>query len=326
MRPVKIQRAVSGCYDRLRKLDSGRWVRGSHSVDAVSVDPDFGSPEKLERNTMQIGQTNENEMDRQTCTGYERGSSTVARMVMKILCSISVLVSALSPGAMEGQVAVPKILNNGDFSVSFTGTPEQNYVVESSDSLIPPMTWTSLRTNTTDSFGLVSFTNTPTAPQKFYRVRFDPSAVPPLVYAVENTGANCAAPPLPAFGNLPLIQLLPDPFAWANGSGRSTNFADWKCRRAEIKAQIENYEIGTKPAVDPANIFASYSAGTLTVRVTNIVSGTNRVLTLTCAVSLPAGSGPFPAATRRSRNSRQALPASRPWGQMTSQRPQILQE
>ena len=119
---------------------------GLLSKNAVSVDPDFGSPEKLERNTMQIGQTNENEMDRQTCTGYERGSSTVARMVMKILCSISVLVSVLSPGAMEGQVAVPKILNNGDFSVSFTGTPEQNYVVESSDSLIPPMTWTSLRT------------------------------------------------------------------------------------------------------------------------------------------------------------------------------------
>jgi hypothetical protein len=46
-------------------------------------------------------------------------------------------------------------------------------------------------------------------------------------------------------------------------------------------------------------IFASYSgsatSGTLTVVVTNIVSGVPRTLTLTCAISIPAGAGPFPA-------------------------------
>jgi Glucuronyl esterase, fungi len=125
----------------------------------------------------------------------------------------------------------------------------------------------------------------------------------PLVYDVENTGTNFPAPPLPTLANLPTIQPLPDPFAWANdpfGSTRSTNFSDWSHHRAEIKAQIENYEIGMKPAVDPTNIFASYTvitptSGTLTVRVTNVVFGTNRTLTLTCAVALPSGSGPFAA-------------------------------
>ncbi len=130
-----------------------------------------------------------------------------------------------------------------------------------------------------------------------------PAQTPPLVYDVENTGTNFPAPPLPTLGNLPRIDPLPDPFAWANdprniGGTRSTNFTDWSHHRAEIKAQIENYEIGYKPPVDLTNIFASYSgsatSGTLTVVITNTV-GTNRTLTLTCQMTIPSGAGPFPA-------------------------------
>ena len=42
----------------------------------------------------------------------------------------------------------------------------------------------------------------------------------PLVYDVENTGAECPPPFLPAFGDLPVIPALPDPFAWSDGRGR----------------------------------------------------------------------------------------------------------
>jgi hypothetical protein len=127
----------------------------------------------------------------------------------------------------------------------------------------------------------------------------------PLVYNVEFTGTNFPAPPLPVLPNIPIILPLPDPFAWANdplnmAGTRSTNFTDWSHHRAEFKAQLENYEIGTKPAVDPTNIFASYSAttatnGTLTVRVTNVVAGVTRTLTLTSPITFPPGAGPFPA-------------------------------
>ena len=119
----------------------------------------------------------------------------------------------------------------------------------------------------------------------------------PLVYDTENTGASCAAPPLPSFSQLPTVAPLPDPFMWADGRGRSTSFSDWECRRNEIKAQIENYEIGKKPT-KPQTITASYAAGptagtgTLTVNVT--VNG--KTLVLTSAVTLPTtGTGPFPA-------------------------------
>lgn len=112
----------------------------------------------------------------------------------------------------------------------------------------------------------------------------------PLFYSVENTGANCAKPRLPAFNELPAIAELPDPFKRADGRGRVTSFKDWSCRRAEISAQIQYYEIGTKPA-PPKNIKASFSEGILTV----IIVEHNDTLKLTSKITLPTGKGPFPA-------------------------------
>ena len=204
-------------------------------VDVMLVNPGFGSPENWKETTMQITQTNQNEMKQETCTGHERGRSSLAGMVMKTCCSLAALLAVM------------------------VGMPFSSMA----DTAIP------------------------------------------FVYAVENTGTNYPAPPLPTLVNCPVIQPLPDPFAWAAaplGSTRSTNFSDWEHHRNEIKAQIENYEIGTKTAVDSANIFASYSggttpgtSGTLTVRVTNYVSGVAKTLTLTCAVSIPSGTtAPYP--------------------------------
>lgn len=112
----------------------------------------------------------------------------------------------------------------------------------------------------------------------------------PLVYSVENTGADVPAPFMPSVDQLPVIKSLPDPFEWADGRGRIKYYSDWRVRRAEIGDQIENYEIGEIPP-PPGSITASYSSGVLTVVVT--VSG--RQLTLTSQVILPSGSGPFPA-------------------------------
>jgi hypothetical protein len=112
----------------------------------------------------------------------------------------------------------------------------------------------------------------------------------PWVYEIENTGANFPLPVLPSISDLPTIHPLPDPFEWSDGSGRETNFSSWSQRRAEIKAEIEQYEIGLKPD-RPENITASYSEGILTVNVT--VNG--KTLTLTSTINLPTGNGPFPA-------------------------------
>ncbi|MDR2804100.1 MAG: carbohydrate binding domain-containing protein [Dysgonamonadaceae bacterium] len=111
----------------------------------------------------------------------------------------------------------------------------------------------------------------------------------PFVYPVENTGSNCTQPPLPSVNDLPSTVRLPNPFAWSDGHGVVGSFEEWKCRRAEIKAEIEHYEIGVKPA-RPATLSASYSNGTLTV----IVTENGQTVTLTSSVNMPAGTGPFP--------------------------------
>ena len=111
----------------------------------------------------------------------------------------------------------------------------------------------------------------------------------PLVYSVENTGANVPGPFMPTLSELPAIQSLPDPFEWADGRGRISHYSDWEYRRNEIGDQIQNYEIGERPS-RPDTITASYSNSTLTVNVT--MNG--KTLTLTSQVILPAGSGPFP--------------------------------
>ena len=111
----------------------------------------------------------------------------------------------------------------------------------------------------------------------------------PLVYNKENTVAPTTVH-LPTFEELPVIETLPDPFAWSDGSGRSTRFEDWARRRMEIGAEIQHYEIGEKPA-RPDSITADFNNDTLTVWIN--VNGEQ--LILKSQVVLPDGEGPFPA-------------------------------
>ncbi|WP_346857981.1 dockerin-like protein [uncultured Draconibacterium sp.] len=115
------------------------------------------------------------------------------------------------------------------------------------------------------------------------------SKIPPLVYDHENTEKNLSQVVLPEFNQLPVVDKLTDPFAWSDGSGRSTDFKDWGKRRNEIAAEIQHYEIGPKPE-RPERISASFINDTLRVKI----KVNENTLTLTSAVILPEGDGPFP--------------------------------
>jgi hypothetical protein len=110
----------------------------------------------------------------------------------------------------------------------------------------------------------------------------------PFYYEEENTGKDCKKPTLPEPSLLKKVDKLPNPFEWSDGSGKITSLEDWKCRRAEIKAEIEKYEIGTKP--ETAKVEASYNGGVLKV----VVSDNGQSMTLTSSITTPSGSGPFP--------------------------------
>ncbi len=130
---------------------------------------------------------------------------------------------------------------------------------------------------------------------------------PPLVYDTENTGARYAAPAFPSFEQLPIIRPLPDPFVFStegrrHGPDRDTRFASWERRRNEIKAAVEQYEIGTKPDCSDCTITATYVppvAGTEGAKgvLTVVVTRNGKSLTLTSGVFIPTGmgDGPFPA-------------------------------
>lgn len=127
---------------------------------------------------------------------------------------------------------------------------------------------------------------------------------PPLVYDRENTGAHYPAPNFPSFDQLPIIRPLPDPFMFytkgRHDDGRDTRFSSWERRRNEIKAAVEEYEIGPKPDCSDCTITANYvpattegAKGVLTV----VVTRNGKSLTLTSGVYIPTGmgSGPFAA-------------------------------
>jgi len=126
----------------------------------------------------------------------------------------------------------------------------------------------------------------------------------PLVFDVENTGAHYPAPYFPAFGHLPIIRPLPDPFvSFPKGPHdfirhRDTSFAGWERRRNEIKAAIEKYEIGPKPDCSDCTITAAYTpaaAGSNAKGVLQVVVTRNgKSLTLTSGVFVPAGMGSSP--------------------------------
>jgi hypothetical protein len=114
---------------------------------------------------------------------------------------------------------------------------------------------------------------------------------PAFVFDVENTGADCPAPPLPPLDQLPAIAALPDPFLSANGS-RVTTREDWRCRRREVAAQIQNYEMGERPG-RPSISSASLQGNVLTVTAGE-PSGS---VTLSVTINRPNGApqGPTPA-------------------------------
>ena len=105
----------------------------------------------------------------------------------------------------------------------------------------------------------------------------------PLLYDKEDTGSDCTKPPLPTFSELPSIPNLPDPFTKADGS-RMTTREEWRCRRAEIRAMLEHYDVGEKPG-KPSTFKATLQGNTITIAVGE---GTN-TFNMTATINRPSG-------------------------------------
>ena len=112
----------------------------------------------------------------------------------------------------------------------------------------------------------------------------------PLVYDQEHTGASFAPPKMLPADQLPVVNTLTDPLEWSNGRGRAKKFKDWARRRSEIAAEIQHYEIGTKPAVEKGMVAAHMDGDTLIVDVTR----NGERLTLKSTIRYPeSGKAPY---------------------------------
>lgn len=107
---------------------------------------------------------------------------------------------------------------------------------------------------------------------------------------VENTSAECSVPELAEADALPKIELLPDPFTTIDGKQLSSK-EQWRCRRAEIGAQLQKYESGPKPH-KPDNLTGTVTREQIDVQAEH----QGKTIRFSANVTLPTtGQAPYPA-------------------------------
>ncbi len=111
-----------------------------------------------------------------------------------------------------------------------------------------------------------------------------------LPRVAENSGQHCEGPRLQSFGQLSGVPELPDPFLGLNGK-RIHHKSDWICRRAEIGAQVQQYELGVKPPA-PDDVRGEVTAEQVRVQLHH----QGQQIAFDARIQLPAqGTPPYPA-------------------------------
>jgi hypothetical protein len=101
---------------------------------------------------------------------------------------------------------------------------------------------------------------------------------------------SCTVPAMPSFSSLPSNAKLPDPFKLMDGS-RMARKDQWTCRRAEISALAQQFELGAKPP-KPSSVTASFSSPKLTVGC----SEAGKSISFDATITYPSsGTAPYPA-------------------------------
>jgi hypothetical protein len=104
----------------------------------------------------------------------------------------------------------------------------------------------------------------------------------------EDCGTACTVPALPAYSAITATNAkLPDPFLMLSGT-RMTSLSQWECRRAELNAEFQTYELGQKNPKPAGTVTGSMSGSTLTVSV----GGKSFTVTITLPTT---GTAPYPA-------------------------------
>jgi len=102
----------------------------------------------------------------------------------------------------------------------------------------------------------------------------------------------------PDYDALPRNNFLPDPLTFMNGRA-VRNASDWTSRRAEIRQQLEKWQVGTMPAKATTfrtTVQSETPGNGYITRVVELEYGPrpDKTTTVTVTLTIPQGAGPFP--------------------------------
>ncbi len=118
-----------------------------------------------------------------------------------------------------------------------------------------------------------------------------PSHYTRIPIPVENTGSGCNSPTLPNFANLDSIPYMPDPFQSLDGT-HINHIRQWRCRRAEIGAMAQHYELGKKPHTTSKDVIGTLDGDTLNVKINQ----NGKTISFNSVIHYPSGGKPpYPA-------------------------------
>lgn len=106
----------------------------------------------------------------------------------------------------------------------------------------------------------------------------------------KQSATSCSSQVLPDIAQLPMVKELPNPFLGLNG--KTINIKkEWDCRRAEIGAQAQVYELGAKPPA-PERVTAELHGDDLVVHLAD----KGKSISFTAKIIYPkTGKAPYPA-------------------------------
>ncbi len=91
--------------------------------------------------------------------------------------SSATTVSVVIDNSVQGQTGYNQVgaqMAGGQEVLSYAGIPGYNYALDETHSMVPPIIWTPVTTNTVSATGSLLFTNTPSGGSDFYRTRYVP--------------------------------------------------------------------------------------------------------------------------------------------------------
>lgn len=105
------------------------------------------------------------------------------------------------------------------------------------------------------------------------------------------SATRCVPPTLPEYAQLTANPRLPNPFRFQNGAA-VVDAAGWQCRRAELAALVQRFELGEKPLLTGDAVHGTFNADTLQVTVTR----GGKAISFPVRITYPReGRGPYPA-------------------------------